>query len=143
MMSSATSSCSATTSEDGANGGLDHTPQVLFAKVHQFVDIYESAYSSFYLPVLLVINVCDILAPSSFHLASRIAVPLGEYFQLQETRLATSTRTSRSERSAPTSSTTSAKRPWLIDVALVPASTEQHKVARKDQRMKGRHFTTR
>jgi len=51
---------------------------------HQFTVVYKTAYYSFYLPVALAMHVCGITAPSSFDLASKILIPLGEYFQVQD-----------------------------------------------------------
>lgn len=97
-----------------------------FPTRHQFIVVYKTAYYSFYLPVALAMHVCGITAPSSFDLALKILIPLGEYFQVQDDYL--DCFGTHEQIGKIGTDIVDNKCSWLINVALAHASTEQRKV---------------
>ncbi len=71
-------------------------------------------------------HVCGITAPSSFDLASKILIPLGEYFQAQDDYL--DCFGTHEQIGKIGTDIVDNKCSWLINVALAHASTEQRKV---------------
>ncbi|KAI1178501.1 farnesyl pyrophosphate synthetase [Nemania sp. FL0916] len=51
---------------------------------YSFIVIYKTAYYSFYLPVVLALQMLNIATPKNMKQAEDILIPMGEYFQVQD-----------------------------------------------------------
>lgn len=51
---------------------------------YEWIVEYKTAYYSFYLPVALSLHMYGITSPKAFEEASRVLIPLGVYFQVQD-----------------------------------------------------------
>ncbi|KAI1117368.1 farnesyl pyrophosphate synthetase [Nemania sp. NC0429] len=51
---------------------------------YSFIVIYKTAYYSFYLPVVLALQMLNIATPKNLKQAEEILIPMGEYFQVQD-----------------------------------------------------------
>lgn len=51
---------------------------------YSFIVIYKTAYYSFYLPVVLALQMLNIATPKNLKQAEDILIPMGEYFQVQD-----------------------------------------------------------
>jgi len=51
---------------------------------YSFIVIYKTAYYSFYLPVVLALQMLNIATPKNLKQAEDILIPMGHYFQIQD-----------------------------------------------------------
>lgn len=93
---------------------------------HQLIVIYKTAYYSFYLPVALAMHFVGITDKSAYELATKILIPLGEYFQVQDDFL--DCYGSPEQIGKIGTDIVDNKCSWLVNVALAHASAEDRAV---------------
>ena len=97
---------------------------------YTFIVIYKTAYYSFYLPVALALHYLELASPSNLKQAHDVLIPLGEYFQVQDDYLDVFGDPSVIGKIG--TDIKDNKCSWLINQALLRATSEQREVLDED-----------